>query len=515
MFASNLTKLLNEKASSEALYGLEHICPVRTWDYSSPTLTVPRQFLSRTTWTESALYADHFMKLYPVFKHINLNNLAMAGGAVLDLLTNKTPTTDLDFFVISDESSCHDSKEQFARRRVERFIDDLYAYMDNSNKELLKLEEDTKKTKPSFRLQSDQLYDLQNGFSVKRVLNVWTIQIPKISVPIQVVETSYDSLSKLFQQVDIDCTAVAFYEGSVQFSELGKFCFENLCFIVDGSNRSCRYPDRIIKYFNRGFDVIMPSLDVSQVPTRLFKFDQREVIDMPFLNIVVSGINKNKVFVANMDKVDTHDDDYGSDTLDNYQQANSAKTINAGENIHHNILCLIRDDKTSMIVDGYGSQYKNAYRSLPLITDRMIINSYETVKPTLFANGSINFVKLEKYFTFISIEEILKRLLHSYVATQTLTDVESSESVKKHRVIFGKSFNVHVEKVIDELVDSQVASAIEKLAAQHLEETTASSTAASADATADIGSSLVAVELSRVIVQDVSSWFGRFYKTAP
>ena len=87
-------------------------------------------------------------------------------------------------------------------------------------------------------------------------------------------------------------------------SSLAKFCVENSCFIVEPCI-STAYPERILKYFDKGLDVILPDLDINKVPVKYFKYSLKEVLELPYCNVVLDGKQANKLFVNHLKIPDT------------------------------------------------------------------------------------------------------------------------------------------------------------------------------------------------------------------
>jgi hypothetical protein len=220
---------------------------------------------------------------------------------------------DFDFFVIADDESLDATAlAAFGRERAERFITDLYEFMKRKNAELRALEADKQLSNPEFRLPRDTLFNL-DSFQVERRHNVFTalIDVPRYGqfsdssrissrysssgiMKIQITCKAFTSLAQRLQVTDIDATAVGFYQGRVSFSTLAKFSFENLAVVVDVQKMGVQYVVRLIKYFERGFDVIMPNLDLAKVRQTNFKFGLFEVVDLPYLNVFVTGIEGAK-----------------------------------------------------------------------------------------------------------------------------------------------------------------------------------------------------------------------------
>ncbi|CAK4066337.1 unnamed protein product [Aphanomyces euteiches] len=431
---------------------------MRTWDYSLPTLTKTKRFMDRKPWVDASPFRQAFYQAYPLLKQVKLDNLALIGGSVLSLLTGVFTSKDLDFFVITnnDKLSPEDAAE-FAHERVKAFITDLFNVMNAHNTELNDLETNTRKTNPDFRIRPNQLYNL-DLFRVRRQLNVYTIELPQlngISLPIQVILTPYESLAQLLQRIDIACTAIAFFEGDVWFSEMSKFAFENSCFVVDGTSRAPDHLHRIVKYFDRGFDIILTSFDMSKVHTRNFAFGEVEVIDMAALTVVatkIKGTNKIRVDHIKKPKVTRPltEEDGPAGAFDEYGHVqDSSFKVYAGTIRHNNIICLLNDNPVGFIVDGEGSNFANAFRQWPYITDRMLLFSYETVKSNVYSEGALQLDMLFKYFPFLKPNDLVHRILGSYVATM-------QQDGRRAAAIFNSTYDEYVDQVLDELIAEQI-----------------------------------------------------------
>ncbi|CAK4127075.1 unnamed protein product [Aphanomyces euteiches] len=466
-------------ATSTELFTLADISPVRNWDYSLPTLTKQHRFTERKAWTSAASFETNLFAVYPVLKKISLDNLALMGGSVLSLLTGAFTSKDLDFFVVTDQPAL--SKEaayEYAHNRVKQFIRDVYSFMATSNESLKQLQEEKQKTKPSFKIENKKFYNLDD-FRVRRVLNVYTVEVPQVhdsrkqsSVTIQLVTTPHTSIQELVQEADLGCTAMAYYNQEVWFSERAKFSFENLCFVVDGKTTSPFYIDRVIKYFDRGFDVILPHLDETKIRKLNFQFGVAEVLDLPYLTVVVNQLKDKKIFVTSMakpERLPETEEDAGAWTpslFSMYNNAGQASSMNVGTIIHHNIICLINGTHDALIVHGEGASYEKAFRPRPYITERMLVNTYETVRNSVYCYNALNIQKLLQYFTVLAPSALLHRVLMAYVA-----DLEA-KGRPAAAMLDGPAFEKHFKEIIDELVAQQIAIAKQKII--ELEQVTAS-----------------------------------------
>lgn len=435
---------LNDARSKKTLHKLDAIAPVRLWDYAVPTVIMPGRFTNRVPWTESANFKDKFFTNYPVLKDINFDNLAIAGGAVIDLLLERSPK-DIDIFVITESKLEPREAANFAKHRIEKFVREIYESLEKKNAFLKETEAKKKLTNPNFRIAQNEFVDT-NKFSVQRFRNVYTVRVPNLSVPLQLIATPYEDLHSLFGHVDLQCTAVAYYKGEVLFSELGKFSFENLAVPLDKTFKDLSQINRLVKYFNKGFDIILPDLEVSHIRTHNFKFDLQEMLDLPFVNIQISNVHGNKVEAGCLSPSKLCKEQADDDEPQGMYPERGGPT--GGIGIHKNISNLLHGKLQDFVYEGQGPSYKNAFLDRPLLTERMIINTFKTVEQKVYQNGALKLNSLEKFFTVKKLSQILDELIVQYVKNQ--------EASKDLGGILGPKFQRHLKEKIQELVKEQI-----------------------------------------------------------
>ncbi|MDE2099744.1 MAG: hypothetical protein KGL39_21000 [Patescibacteria group bacterium] len=86
-----------------------------------------------------------------------------------------------------------------------------------------------------------------------------------ITRTIQIVLRLYNTVSEIVHGFDLGSSAVAYYRGDIVMSSKGRFAFERGANILDLSRRRASYETRIVKYAERGFDIVLPDLDVEKV----------------------------------------------------------------------------------------------------------------------------------------------------------------------------------------------------------------------------------------------------------
>ncbi|KAF0698789.1 Aste57867_10612 [Aphanomyces stellatus] len=468
---SPILDIVARAATSTDLFTLADISAVRNWDYSLPTLTKSNRFTERKPWTSSSSFQAAFDETYPFLKDIKLDHLALVGGTVLGFLTGCHSSKDLDLYVVTDQPNLADAAA-FGHDRVQQFIHDVYTFMSTSNDALRKLQGEKQKTKPEFKVASDKFYQLDR-FRVRRVRNVYTVEVPQLHThalrAIHLCTTPHATLPHLLQRADI--MGIAYYEGDVHFTELAKFCFENLCFVVDGSlATSPTYIDRVIKYFDRGFDVILPALAIANVRTANFEYNLSEVIALPQLLIVVNQVKGNKVSALTLRKPPS-----AATTDATSLEIVQPKNMTPDAVALHNIACLVHNTLDGLIVDGDGPLYANSFRPRPYIPEHLLVKTYETVRASVYtADRHLSLRQLAKYFTVDKPSAMFHRLVLAYVASR------EEDTISRGGVI-DAGFDHHVETTLDAMVHEQIQAAKAKLAA--LEATRATSTTDDEEAT--------------------------------
>jgi hypothetical protein len=219
------------------------------------------------------------------------------------------------------------------------------------------------------------------------------------------------SLAKCFHRVDLGCTEIAFYEGEIQMSPMGKFCVENACVVVLPHGKAAKFVPRLIKYFNKGCDLILPNLNIDVLSQTNFQFKLAEVIVMSDLAVVYTKISKNKVFVQNLQEVG---DPSIQSSAFSYSYGSEEDIHNTAEIIHSNIRNLNKGLFNRFQICGVENHIKDVLLPIPILTERMITNSYETVLSSLEEMATDrNFAvsKLEAYFVVRPVSVMLRDLI--------------------------------------------------------------------------------------------------------
>jgi hypothetical protein len=203
--------LLANKETDNHLYTLKDIDNVRQWNYELPTLTSKGRFTDRQHWNSAKEFEDTLFNRYPFFEEIDLTDIAILGGSIFDILhCREDSVSDFDLFICgkdyhSESSSSEVSKEVETKiiQRAEKFIDDVYHYLEkmvkNVNEEAKRetnREVEPKKSKyypvtrgkPTFRPKNQvSLTSYTNKLKATRNGPVITFSIPELAIPVQLV----------------------------------------------------------------------------------------------------------------------------------------------------------------------------------------------------------------------------------------------------------------------------------------------------------------------------------------
>lgn len=490
-----VVKLVEEKSTTTDVYSLADVSSVREWNYELPTVTVKSRFTQRQPWNSSAEFAEAFFSLFPLFKNFDMSNIAVMGGAVFDLLHQReSHISDIDLFIVGDLPG-EGTIEERVIRRAEKFIDDVNAYL---TQYVAKHNADVDRALATRGRAMEKLLlsTYTNFLSASRNGSVITFNIPLTKVPIQLVLCPHRDVSDLLRKVDLDCTAIAFFEGKeIKFSPISKFCFENGCTIVS-KVRGNTFEARLAKYFSeKEIDIVLPRLDISKIPKRNLKYGVDEVIDLSTMAIVYSEIaGQGKIITSKLiptekeeskadgerDTASETDEGEGSATTAvGYTSSTSTSVKNAGVIIHENIIHLLHSLPQRLQFHGEGKYIKDVLLHIPKLTNRMITNSFETVKEKLQSSlkeGKLPVDTFEKYFTVKPTSLIVKELLVAPMEereARTAKTIESggdspSSKTKGLRgsvqTLFVPKYNKFVEKYLDELVEAQIKETGHKLA---------------------------------------------------
>jgi hypothetical protein len=250
------------------------------------------------------------------------------------------------------------------------------------------------------------------------------------NITIQIILRYYSSISEVLHGFDLGSSAVGYDGHTVYFTSLGKFSYEMMCNIIDTTRRSLTYERRLEKYFNRGFDIILPNLSMKDIKTHYLQYNINEVCELPFFPFSYNRVDGNKILCKNfhLDTKQVIAARQSLNTSNGSQASNGTKARGSDSSsedrknasdyqisdldefkiFHLNLYNLVHDKS-----DLY---YMNTQHNLdildkgPHITRGKIINFYDTLRRKVYRNGRLLIAPIRQYITVVSICEIVREL---------------------------------------------------------------------------------------------------------
>jgi hypothetical protein len=192
------------------------------------------------------------------FLRINFNNICVAGGCCSSILL-KSPINDIDIFLVNINDN------DVMRQRVNDLTNELIInlktlYPDsdiitlykkgNSVLELLCVE-----TPPKEEQKEDELTRYKKC---------------KIHQKIQIILRINNSIHELLDEFDIYPACVAFDGHDIYFNKRSELAYKYMINVIDDANNRCTpsYDQRICKYYNKGFNLLIPSIQIPENSTK-------------------------------------------------------------------------------------------------------------------------------------------------------------------------------------------------------------------------------------------------------
>jgi hypothetical protein len=163
-------------------------------------------------------------KTYDLLTYVSWDNLVVAGGALVNIITGSTEKlNDVDLFI-------YGLNKKDATEKIDRVISCIK------------------------QKATDMKYDTRVYLN-KNVINVYVFDVKKL-LQIQIILRLYDSITKIIMGFDVDCCAIAFNGRDILTTTRGAYGFKYRVNVANLQRRSPSYENRLIKYSFRGFDVV-------------------------------------------------------------------------------------------------------------------------------------------------------------------------------------------------------------------------------------------------------------------
>lgn len=289
------------------IFRIDSIKPDREWLYEYPTIICkPYQMKIK----KSVDFRNVVRNKYNFLNGINYEHVFIAGGFVSNIVSD-LPINDVDMFIYG--------------------VDEIDANM---------LVFDTIKT----IVNNIKHANNHIKYEIINCKNSITMHLlGKNRIKIQIIIRLYSSKSEILHGFDLGSSAIGFDGKYVYLTSLGKFAYEFGFNIIDPTRRSTTYEERLIKYLQRGFGIIMPDFDMSVIDKSDVHHNINTIIDMPHMKVLVNNVSFNKLhYVNNLLKFDK---------LFDYYDINIRKKININEQLVTSFKAFMNYQQNTYVVD--------------------------------------------------------------------------------------------------------------------------------------------------------------------
>lgn len=370
---------------TDDLHQLESVNFDLHWDYTFPTLVEANSGYSklRVAHHNSRDYRDTLYHNYPILQNLTFDNLMLAGGCVGHYLTSKDRYRgDLDFFLWGL------SREQ-ANLRLQKILEDLIQAAENINNQ----REAAAKLKNSY----------WNKVDMRFIRNRNGLTVFMDHTELQFIFRLYQTRSEILHGFDLGSSAVGFDGETVWLTTLSKFCYEYKVNLVDTSRRSTTYEHRLSKYFSRGFEIVMPRLDVNKLRRDYLKYQVEEVCDLPNLKFSYRSIIGNQIEVGRFlhlgsgeFRVNDNPTDYSMKDVDEYNA------------VYLNLKELLNDGNFFWYLSNRGV---DILTKEPYINERDVERFYNTLRKKVFDGERLLVQSCRRYLTVVDFNQIIDQVL--------------------------------------------------------------------------------------------------------
>jgi hypothetical protein len=269
---------------TDDLYGIESLtrdsesgeCQVIIEPMLLNSLDKPTLVDSQGTFNES------FFKKYDILKELDFSNIIVAGGAIRNvLLQEKDSASDIDIFLYGITNTVDATRKT---DEIIRYIRQTIYHRKDYRNIVVTI---------SNNVINIDIYDAKFGRKIGKYMKI------------QIIMRLYTSISEILHGFDLGASAVGFDGKTTYFTTLSKFAYLNMANIVDTTRRSTSYEYRLIKYFNYGFDIVLPNLNIEKYvdETYIDLKSETKKINLKYLSFGYSKIEKNKITITQFDKI--------------------------------------------------------------------------------------------------------------------------------------------------------------------------------------------------------------------
>lgn len=392
---------LSVSKNTSDLWLLDQINFNKDWDYTLPTIYSEDTVALRNSMLKDIdSFNIFFRKKYSkYFSKVNFDNILIGGGCVIGTLLQTNWDSDVDIFMYGL------SVEQANAKLVE-LIGQIYDSYQSANLTSLtkKLHEEDTDIKSMTREEIAGL--LADKVEIMNIRNKHCLSLTfGYDQKIQIIFRLYKSKSEILHGFDLGSSAIGYDGTNVYFTSLGKFSYEYLANIVDTTRRSTTYELRLMKYFDRGFQIILPYFDISKLRTEYFKYNLSEICELPFFVFSYNSVMGNKIHIKKLlewgltvskPAEEKPDSDYQPSDIDEYKifYLNLKNLVKNGNNYYY-----------------YSNRMNyDVLHDPPYITSSRIINFYDKIEKRIYDKSGFNAKIFSAYFSDELVAEIVNEL---------------------------------------------------------------------------------------------------------
>ena len=448
-------------------------------------------------------FAEAFFNEFPTLREMDWSNVVLRGGAIIDLLLQK-PVHDLDFYFYGFQPG----DDAAILRRAEAFLTYLLEvernYVESLNRAQQKKRDEISAMRgfpPSHHYAGMEPYYVSTDvkrIDIKGVRRgaVITVQLSAIKVPLQLVLIQYDSKESMSSTVDIKATGAIFDGQDVWLSQEAKWELENMTIRVEKGRYP--HPSRLKRYFQKGFDICLPELDVTKIPRAYIDFGWNlvDAIRTPSLGFSYSAVDDKRITVESFFDVAGTGDSKGA-TMSGKYGGGSGRRISRFERsrsrfddssfdsksvLYGNILVLAelcrrnaqpptaaaatgnpegggeedarvtkkprlvaaahnKEEEPCFSVYAEADFIKDVLKPWPDLTSRQVENTYLGIITEIYRDQKFNFDAYNEYVTVVPLSDTLDRIKTApNKALEAVTDAVSTQMAATNALI------VHLRK---------------------------------------------------------------------
>ena len=451
-------------AGAPRLVDLDEVGTTRSYAYDDATLMTPGRYTARSPMT-SASFKKLFFEQFPALRGMAWDNVCVRGGAVLDLLLAR-PVHDLDFFIVglADDAAVAKRAAQLvdfllhAERATIALINEAYekskggdaagraagrssrrrAAAADDDEDAEEGEDEAPPTYGAYGVGGDVTRYMSEPMRIDikavRAGSVVTLKAGVLPVAVQIVLCGFETPEALASSADMHVCGAIFDGETVRMNGEARWSLENMAIrVVDG-----RFPrmTRLKKYFDKGFDVVLPGLDVAKMPTGYLPLGLLDAVVTPQLRFAYSAVEGKKISLSRfLDSAATGNDgaetgaaphvgSYGNagdalesrtviykniELLAQYAAAASAEGGGAAGAAEGAPSAAIAAAVPDFSVFAEGDFVGDVLKPWPSLTPRQVENTYAGIRASIFsaAGTTLNLGQLAKFVPVCPVRRLL------------------------------------------------------------------------------------------------------------